>query len=76
MANYGYPTLPNTITFGARDALAPGVGDKIIKGLTMDPEFGAISVAINSKMNHENPVFTGIMNDGGSGGGTINGGTY
>jgi hypothetical protein len=76
MADYSYPTAPNTITFGARDALAPGNSDKIIKGVSMDPEFSAIATGVNSKMNHTNPEFTGTMNAGGTGGGSINGGTF
>ena len=71
MSNYSYPTSPNTITFGNRDSLPQNSGEKVIRGITLDPEFQAISNMSKTKMELNNPVFTGIMS-----GGVIDGGTY
>ena len=69
MTTYSYPQT--TMTFGLRDALAPGDINKGIKGTQFDPEFTALETAVNSKINTANPAFTGRMT-----GVTIDGGTY
>ena len=71
MSNYSYPTSPNTLTFGNRDTLPTSSGEKVIRGKTLDPEFQAISVMSQTKMENTNPSFTGIMS-----GGVIDGGTF
>ena len=71
MSTYVYPSLPSTITFGQRDGLAPGNAEKAVKGIQLDAEFIALVTAVNSKLDTNNPTFTGTMN-----GGIINGGTY
>ena len=71
MSNYSYPTAPNTLTFGSRDALPQTSGEKIIRGVTLDPEFQAIDQMSATKMEKANPVFSGTMS-----GGVIDGGTY
>lgn len=69
MSDYTYTN--NLHTFGERDGLAPGLPEKVVKGVQLDFEFLALVTAVNSKLNSENPAFTGIMT-----GGTINGGAY
>ena len=69
MSDYSYPNTG--FTFGARDGLAPGNAEKIIKGTQFDPEFYALVTAVNSKLNIIDPTFSGEMN-----GGSINGGTF
>ncbi len=69
MTDYIYPNTG--FTFGERDVLAPGNTEKTIKGLQFDPEFDALVLAVNSKLNINNPSFTGIMD-----GGTIDGGDF
>ncbi len=70
MANYTYPQTG--ITFGGRDALAPGESQKTITGAQLDPEFVALAARSADKLNSLNPSFTGVM----TGGGTIDGGTF
>lgn len=76
MANYSYPN--SGYTFLTRDGMAPDDNEKIIRGVQLDVEFVALVPAIASKMNHENPVWTGTMNAAASSGsdGIIYGGTY
>ena len=70
MANYTYPQ--SGITFGGRDALAPGDTQKTIKGVQLDPEFEELAARSADKLNTLNPSFTGVM----TGGGTVDGGTF
>ncbi len=79
MSDYTYPNTG--FTFGARDQLAPGNSEKVIKGVPFDEEFNALVVAINSKLNTNNPAFTGIMTGGTMAGdiivgGIVDGGTF
>ena len=69
MSDYTYGF--NQMTFGARDVLAPGNADKVVKGSQLDVEFTALVTAVNSKLNAADPSFTGTMS-----GGVINGGTF
>ena len=73
MSDYGYPTVPNNITFGARDDLAPGNAEKVVKGSQMDAEFNGLVTSVNSKLdkNAAPGSFTGTID-----GGVIDGGTY
>jgi hypothetical protein len=73
MTDYVYgPT-----TFGSRDSLAPGNTNKVISGADFDFEFNKLVASSASKLNSLNPVFTGTMNAGTSGDGSIiNGGTF
>jgi hypothetical protein len=70
MSDYVYGP-PSQMTFGTRDTLAPNNADKVVKGSQLDVEFTGIAAAVNSKLNLNNPVFTGTM-----GGGVIDGGAY
>jgi len=70
MTNYLYPN--NQVRFGTRDGYAANVAEKRISGAQLDLEFDAVVVASASKLNADNPSFTGTM----TGGGTINGGTF
>ena len=69
MTDYSYPQT--AFRFGERDGLAPGNTEKTIKGADFDPEFELLATSVNSKLNIEDPAFTGIMD-----GGTIDGGTF
>ena len=71
MSDYSYPTSPNTLTFGNRDTLPANSGEKVIRGITLDPEFQAIAQMSQTKMEKSNPSFTGVMS-----GGVIDGGTF
>ena len=71
MSTYSYPTSPN-ITFGTRDAKAPGDPAKRISGSAFDVEFSAIATFSNQTLSNVNPSFTGTM----TGGGVIDGGTF
>ncbi len=57
--------------FSGKDALPPGDPQKIIRGQDFEDEFPAIEIAVNSKLNTDNPTFTGTMS-----GGILDGGTY
>ena len=59
MADYIYPT--GSITFGARDALAPADPEKVVKGSQLDAEFQGIAAASATKFDDDS---------------TIDGGTY
>jgi len=54
MSNYS-----KTTDFAAKDALATGNANKIVKGTEIDDEFDAIQVAVNSKANTNNAALTG-----------------
>jgi hypothetical protein len=54
MSNY-----TKTTDFAAKDALATGNANKIVKGTEIDDEFGAIQTAVNSKADVNNTTFTG-----------------
>jgi hypothetical protein len=75
MSDYLYGP-PSQITFGTRDTLAPGEDAKVVSGADFDVEFDKLVVAVNSKLNHTNPTFTGVMNGDAAEGSSINGGTY
>jgi len=60
MTNYVYPN--NQARFGTRDGY----------GAQLDLEFDAVVVASASKLNVDNPSFTGTM----TGGGVVDGGVY
>jgi hypothetical protein len=70
MSDYVYGP-PSQMTFGTRDTLAPNNADKVVKGSQLDVEFNGLVTAVNSKLNLNNPAFTGTMS-----GGIIDGGAY
>jgi hypothetical protein len=55
MSNYSKST-----DFAAKDALASGDPNKIIKGTQINDEFDAILTAVNSKANSNNAALTGV----------------
>ena len=59
MSNYTYPN--STMTFGARDILAPNNQDKRVSGGVLDLEFQALAASSATKLNTNNPAPTGIM---------------
>ena len=54
MSNYS-----KTTDFAAKDALATGNANKIVKGTEIDDEFDAIQTAVNSKADTNNAALTG-----------------
>ena len=54
MTDYTY-----TKNFGAKDKLATGNSNKIIKGADFDVEFNALETAVNSKVDSISPAVTG-----------------
>ena len=54
MSNYS-----KTTDFAAKDALATGNANKIVKGTEIDDEFDAIQTAVNSKADANNAALTG-----------------
>jgi len=54
MSNYS-----KTTDFAAKDALATGNANKIVKGTEIDDEFDAIQTAVNTKADINNTTFTG-----------------
>lgn len=54
MSNYS-----KTTDFAAKDALATGNANKIVKGTEIDDEFEAIQTAVNSKADKNNAALTG-----------------
>jgi len=54
MSNYS-----KTTDFAAKDALATGNANKIVKGTEIDDEFDALQTAVNSKANTNNAALTG-----------------
>ena len=77
MSNY-----TKTTNFAAKDALASGNANKIVRGTEIDTEYTNIATAVNSKSNTADPTFTGTVNaaavtvSGTLTAGTITGGTY
>jgi hypothetical protein len=57
--------------FAVKDDLTTGNPSKLVKGIEIDSEFNAIATAVQTKINLNNPSFTGTMS-----GGTIDGGVY
>lgn len=57
--------------FAVKDTLTTGNPAKLIKGTEINSEFDAIATAVQTKINLNNPSFTGTMS-----GGTIDGGVY
>jgi hypothetical protein len=57
--------------FAVKDALVTGNPAKLVKGTELNSEFDAIATAVLTKINLNNPSFTGTMS-----GGTIDGGVY
>ena len=57
--------------FAVKDTLGTGNPAKLVKGTELNSEFDAIATAVQTKINLNNPSFTGTMS-----GGTIDGGTY
>jgi hypothetical protein len=70
MTDYVYGP-PSQMTFGTRDTLAPNNADKVVKGSQLDVEFFNLVDYVNSKLNTNDPDFTGTMS-----GGIIDGGLY
>jgi hypothetical protein len=66
MADYTKAT-----NFAVKDTLTTGNPAKLVKGTELNAEFDAIATAVQTKINLNNPSFTGTMS-----GGTIDGGTY
>lgn len=56
MSNYTYVS-----NFGAKDALASGNANKVIKGADFETEFTEISTAIATKADSASPTFTGTV---------------
>ena len=54
MSNYS-----KTTDFAAKDALATGNANKIVKGTEIDDEFEALQTAVNSKADKNNAALTG-----------------
>ena len=54
MSNYS-----KTTDFAAKDALATGNANKIVKGTEIDDEFEALQTAVNSKADTNNAALTG-----------------
>jgi hypothetical protein len=48
-----------TTNFTAKDSLASGNPQKIVRGSEIDTEFTNIQTAVNSKANTASPTFTG-----------------
>ncbi len=57
--------------FAVKDTLTTGNPAKLVKGTEINAEFDAIATAVQTKINLNNPSFTGTLS-----GGTIDGGTY
>lgn len=71
MSNYIKST-----NFTAKDTLPTGNANKIVRGSEIDTELTAIAVAISTKADSANPVFTGTVTLGSDLVGTVDGGTY
>lgn len=71
-----------TTNFAAKDTLATGNANKIIRGADIGSEFDNLATAVNSKADKASPTFTGTVTlanltlSGALTGGAINGGTY
>jgi hypothetical protein len=57
--------------FAVKDDLVTGNPAKLVKGTEINTEFDAIATAVQTKINLNNPSFTGTMS-----GGTIDGGVF
>lgn len=76
MSNY-----TKTTNFTAKDSLASGDPNKVIRGSEFDTEFNNVATAITSKADTAGPTFTGTVTANnltvsGTFSGTIAGGTY
>tara|TARA_R110000772_G_scaffold84820_1_gene178748 strand:+ start:2270 stop:2503 length:234 start_codon:yes stop_codon:yes gene_type:complete len=77
MSNY-----TKTTNFAAKDALASGNSNKIVRGTEIDTEFNNIVTASATKANTADPTFTGTVTaptvtvTGTLTAGTITGGAY
>jgi hypothetical protein len=56
MSNY-----TKTTNFAAKDALASGNANKIVRGTEIDAEYTNIATAVNSKADTAAPTFTGTL---------------
>tara|TARA_R110000744_G_scaffold12086_1_gene36294 strand:- start:4313 stop:4513 length:201 start_codon:yes stop_codon:yes gene_type:complete len=56
MSNY-----TKTTNFATKDALPSGNANKIVRGTEIDTEYTNIAIAISSKVDANNPVFTGTL---------------
>jgi hypothetical protein len=66
MSNY-----VKTTNFAVKDTLLTGNPAKLVKGTEINTEFDNIATAVQTKIDTNNPSFTGTMS-----GGTIDGGVY
>jgi hypothetical protein len=57
--------------FAVKDDLVTGNPAKLVKGIELNSEFDAIATAVQTKIDLNNPSFTGTMS-----GGTIDGGVF
>ena len=71
MSNYIKST-----NFTAKDSLPTGNANKVVRGSEIDTELSAVAVAVSTKADSANPIFTGTVTLGSSVVGTIDGGTY
>lgn len=76
MSNY-----TKTTNFTAKDSLASGDPNKIVRGSEIDTEFTNIATAVSSKADTASPTFTGTvtiatLTISTALNGTIGGGTY
>lgn len=71
MSNY-----TKTVNFAAKDSLASGDSNKIVRGTEIDTEFNNISTAVATKADSASPTFTGTITISGTVTGIIAGGTY
>lgn len=76
MSNY-----TKTTNFTAKDSLASGDTNKIVRGSEIDTEFTNIATAVSSKADTASPTFTGTvtiatLTISTALNGTIGGGTY
>jgi hypothetical protein len=77
MSNY-----TKTTNFAAKDSLASGHANKVIRGTEFNTEFDAIVTAVATKADLASPTFTGTVTipnltfTGTMSTGTIDGGTY
>ena len=60
------------VDYAAKDALATGDTNKLVKGTEIDAEFTSIQTAVNSKADEASPAFSGTF----SGSYTVDCGTY
>lgn len=60
------------VDYAAKDALATGDTNKLVRGTEIDAEFTAIATAITSKADAASPAFSGTF----SGSYTVDCGTY